>query len=626
MRYLALVLPYVFKPISLGSIKPQGWMKDQIALMADGLGGHQYDFYHYFNAIVPLAYGSDDARLKQQVNTSIDYIMSHQYQDGWIRPESTPQTRFFWPRTLVLMGLTQFLEAVPEQAPSIVPCLYKFLELSRTMLADNYLGYIGRNDSKFDYHWGITRSQDMILSLQWLHDNYPEGNEQLLLDAYFYSEAVFPKKDLDIDPPADEDLFWYYHGVNSAMGLKAGAVVRRFTHNDTLLDSTRCGYNWTIEYHGSPSGTIIGDEPWSGLSPTRGSEVCTAVETMFSLGYLHRALGDYEFADRAELAAFNALPAAVIPDWWAHQYMTQINQPFSHNLSGNPFADVNTLGQTFGQEPNYPCCTVNHPQGYPKFLASAYVRAGSNGIGHTALFPSTLTTILGSGKVTIDCVTNYPFSNILSYTIKATAPFDFHIRVPAWATSNSTISLNAVPQPLQPDSSTRMHTLSIPAGTSKVLYTLGASIRVVPRQRSSVNIYHGALLYAIPITANITSDPAKESRSQQPLPAQYTTPKSKDYIMENTTAWNIAIDPSTLKYFETGDGTQNLPNPIWDLGAPPNKMTAKGCYIVWGLEKGVRSDPPVGNRTCLGDAFEVEMVPCESAKLHMAELPTVDLA
>jgi len=47
---------------------------------------------------------------------------------------------------------------------------------------------------------------------------------------------------------------------------------------------------------------------------------------MHSLGYLYRAFGDKQYADQAELAAFNALPAAVSPDWWSHQYVTQINQ------------------------------------------------------------------------------------------------------------------------------------------------------------------------------------------------------------------------------------------------------------------------------------------------------------
>lgn len=268
-------------------------MKEQLQLMADGLPGHQYDFYRYvkdsswvggdqeystlneawpywFNGIVPLAYSLDDDRLKAQVKSSIDYIFENQQSDGWIGPETTPQTRMFWPRTLVLMAITQYLEAEPTEAARLLPPLYKYMELSREMLADNLLGYIGREDSKFDYHWGITRSQDMLIPLQWLYDNYPEGNEQLLLDimkyfndaawdwAHFYSKDVFPKKDLDLEPPPDEDLFWYYHGVNSAMGLKALAVVRRLTHNASLVDISRRGYAWTFNYHGSPSGTIIG--------------------------------------------------------------------------------------------------------------------------------------------------------------------------------------------------------------------------------------------------------------------------------------------------------------------------------------------------------------------------------
>src|ERR1700730_13202357 len=104
--------------------------------------------------------------------------------------------------------------------------------------------------------------------------------------------------------------------------------------------------------------------------------------------------------------------------------MAEPNQGYSQDLSASPFWNVNTLGQTFGQEPNYPCCTVNHPQGYPKFVAASWVTIGSSGLGHALLIPSALETTLDSGvTVQVEVETNYPFADVLSYRVWSSGPF-----------------------------------------------------------------------------------------------------------------------------------------------------------------------------------------------------------
>lgn len=123
------LVPFKYEALPLGSVKPLGWLLDQIQLSADGLGGHLYKFYRYverstwlggeweyselneaapywFNYIVPLAWVLDDDRLKAQAKEFLDYTLDNQQDDGWLGPETTRQTRGIWARSLLFFGLT----------------------------------------------------------------------------------------------------------------------------------------------------------------------------------------------------------------------------------------------------------------------------------------------------------------------------------------------------------------------------------------------------------------------------------------------------------------------------------------------------------------------------------------
>lgn len=228
--------------------------------------------------------------------------------------------------------------------------------------------------------------------------------------------------------------------------------------------------------------------------------------------------------------------------------MEETNQPYAQNLTETPFYNTNNWGQTFGLEPNYPCCTVNHPQGWPKFLSNSFVKVGENGLAHVLLSPGSLKTTLSGGSVNVSCTTAYPFLDELSYDIIANAPFVFYIRVPAWAGVASSISIGSNSSTaLSPDPETGLHKLSLPKGTSTVSYNLSSTIRALSRENDTVAVYKGALLYALDVmNTNSSTLPKPYNNPSTYYPDTYAPSQSRDWKYHNASAWNFAIDPSTL--------------------------------------------------------------------------------
>lgn len=304
-------------------------------------------------------------------------------------------------------------------------------------------------------------------------------------------------------------------------------------------------------------------------------------------------------------------------------------------MSETPFYNTNSWSQTFGLEPHYPCCTVNHPQGWPKFLSASWARFGSNGVAHVLLSPSTVTARVGDAEVTIQCTTAYPFLGKLSYSITASNPFTLYLRVPDWAGSGSGIRVNGIATSLKPDRHTRLHKLNIRVGTTTVAYSLTSTIRTTPRANDTIAVYRGALLYALLIPSTNSSTPPRPFNSPNThFKDGYAPPQVRDWTLHNASAWNYAIDPRTLVYHGPGTGegdgetaSYQLNNPVFAPNAAPGYMEVEGCQIDWPMHLGsVPGPPPVGAaRRCVAGVETLRLVPYGCAKLHMAELPAIDL-
>ncbi|KAB5526427.1 hypothetical protein GE09DRAFT_472492 [Coniochaeta sp. 2T2.1] len=658
-----------YNPLPVGSIKPLGWLRGEMTTVASGLAGHGHDFYsfvrnsrwlsptgdgddysnlnealpYWFNGLVPLAYSLDDDDLKEQEHAVADTVLNLQSSDGWIGPEK-PAERNFWARTPLFLGLTQLAEANGTWEGRVVDGLRKFLVLANAMLKDDSFGF-ARCAEGVDCRWGQVRIADMILTIQWLLDNHaddiPDNEVGILWDnmrmfndqnqynwADWYQDGTYPK--VVNDPTPGNPKFPYMHGVNVGQGFKASAVIHRFTNDASLVDASMRAVNWTFTYHGSPSGTILADEIIRDLSPHSGSELCTAVETAYSLSYLYQALGDSYYADRAELAIFNALPAMLMPDAWAHQYMAQPNQPWATDNSSGIFTTANSgVATSFGLEPEYPCCTVNFPQGYPKFLTHSWARTPSGlGLVHMLLAPSEVKTTVSGQSVTISVDTDYPFANTLTYLVDAGTPFDLDLRVPSWS-QQTTITVNEVSQPPHPTSPSNTQLIPLPAGKSTVRLTLSYTIRTVPRASGSISVYVGNLLYALDVgQLTTTTLPHAFTDPHGPGMTHIPFPQVRDHYLEPTEPWNVAIDPSTLSYHGlAGDmKSAGLSTGVFDYDRTPTYITVRGCQVQWGLfDDRTPEDRPLSGKCVEGTTGTFRLIPYGAAKVHMAELPTVDL-
>ena len=125
------------EPLPLGSIRPQGWLKEQLRIQADGLSGHLDEFWpdiknsawfggtaegwervpYWLDGLVPLAFVADDPVLKAKVRNAIDYILAHQQADGWLGPVGDSQKHKaydVWPLFPLFKAMVQYQQATGD--------------------------------------------------------------------------------------------------------------------------------------------------------------------------------------------------------------------------------------------------------------------------------------------------------------------------------------------------------------------------------------------------------------------------------------------------------------------------------------------------------------------------------
>jgi DUF1680 family protein len=460
VRMRAPLMPGEFCLLPLGSIRPTGWLRNQLEIQANGLSGHLDETWadvgpnsgwlggtgeswergpYFLDGLIPLAWQLDDARLKAKAQRFMDWTLDHQAPNGMIGPTSNDD---WWPRFVMLKAMTQYQELTGDQR--VIPVMdryfrHQFDELPRRPLRD----------------WGKFRWQDAVLSVLWLYNRtgsaylldlarllHQQGHDWVAQYADFKYTEKITREFLKLDHENGlKDLALSTHGVNNAQAIKTGPVWSLVSGSETDRRAVLQMISELNKYHGLPNGMFSCDEHLAGPDPSQGSELCSVVEYMFSLQQSLAILADPSLGDALERLAFNALPGTFTDDMWAHQYNQQPNQ-VECSVHNKPWTTDGPESNLYGLEPNFGCCTANFHQGWPKFTNSLFMASG-DGLAAVAYAPCEVRTVVRGTPVSLVEETQYPFRGTIRITITPDAAVNFplELRIPAWA-QGATIQVN----------------------------------------------------------------------------------------------------------------------------------------------------------------------------------------
>ncbi len=135
--------------------------------------------------------------------------------------------------------------------------MHRFVVLTHSMLKNNYTGLLVHGNDIFDTAgFGVGRTHELHIPLQWLYEKYPRDKAAVLWETMelmiaggvvwgadwrtFWKEGVYPAVYYDTTP---FDLQWVFlHGVNMAEGMYMNN-----TYLDTLslaVDYLHCTYSY----------------------------------------------------------------------------------------------------------------------------------------------------------------------------------------------------------------------------------------------------------------------------------------------------------------------------------------------------------------------------------------------
>jgi len=638
-----LTKPYMELPI--GTIKPSGWLEEQLNRMVTGMTGHMDTIYpqvmgsrngwlggdgdvwergpYWIDGLLPLAYILGDKTLIEKVQPWIEWTLASQKPNGYFGPDTDRphepglqrnNSHDWWPKMVILKIMQQYYSATGDQR--VIPFLTNYFKYQLQELPKTPLGHWT--------FWGQQRGGDNLMVVYWL---YNITGDKFLLEL----GELIHKQSLDWT-----DIFLHQdhlkrqhslHCVNLAQGFKEPVIYYQQNKDPKQIQAVKKAVTDMRTTIAFPTGLWAGDELLRFGNPNLGSELCTAVEMMLSLEKILEITGDVQWADHLERVTYNALPTQITDDFSARQYYHQINQIAIDRHWRDFVTPHDDTDNLHGILCGYPCCTSNLHQGWPKFVQNLWYATADNGIAALVYAPSNVKAKVANGtEVYIAEETAYPFEETIQFNISFTdkktkkAFFPFHLRVPAWCKqpivklNGEVISVDAYPGEILRINREWQNgdklTLELPMHLEATYWFDGAAV-----------IERGPLVYALKMNEKW------EKKTMEPEKVREYG--EWYYEVTSDSQWNYALTRHQLRPENINDHFKvvksgSVSDYPWTLEAAPVTIKGKGRPIPsWQAYRGSAGSVPYFTQQGPDstDEVEIELIPFGCTTLRITEFP-----